>query len=370
MRAEQVFNLLSQFNYKFITGVPDSIFKDLLLYLWQSENFQHIISANEGEACALGVGYHLATGKIPIIYMQNSGLGNAINPLTSLLDSYIYSIPALLLISWRGMPGEHDEPQHQRMGEILCSLLGVLNIPYKIIESDSDSLLDALHTAEKHFINKSSPFALIFKRKSIDSNPTIDISKTKLFTDITREMVIEAITQHVSPDDIIVSTTGKASRDLFEIRELINQSHQQDFLTVGSMGCSSAIALGIALSDAKKRVILLDGDGACLMRMETLATIGHYHPQNFIHILIDNNAHESTGGQPTVADTVNFSHIATACGYATAMNIAFADIPKLFEKSSGPSFYRIKVNIVARENLGRPSSTPLDNKQHFMKFMK
>lgn len=361
-------DLLLENDYTFISGVPDSVFKHFLLAVDLERRFQHVITNNEGEACSLAAGYHLATGKIPVVYMQNSGLGNSINPLTSLLDVNIYAIPALLLISWRGFPGEKDEPQHKKMGEILPGLLSLLDIPYGIASDDDAKMRHLLQQASNHFRTHQKPYAILFpkgviKAKSVDGHNEI-LSENK----IVREHLLELIVKNTLEKDLLITTTGKTSRELYEIRERFQQDHSRDFLTVGSMGCASSIALGIAMECRDRRVILVDGDGACLMRMEALATIGHVHPPNLLHLILDNNAYESTGAQKTLSASVDFAAIASACNYHVSSVIdTLPDFVTAFTQfDKGPAMIVIKTHAYSRNDLGRPKTTPLQNKRAFM----
>lgn len=362
---------LSLHGYQFITGVPDSLFKHLISEVINDERFQHIITNNEGESCALAAGYHLATGKIPVVYLQNSGLGNCINPLTSLLDEWVYAIPALLLIGWRAKPGEQDEPQHQRMGAILLHLLTLLAIPYAIIDTKALELGKVLNQVQQHFAAYKKPYALIFTAQAL--TPPASVNK---FTHLSvigavREHVLEYLVLNSQAHHLFVTTTGKTSRELYEIRQRFNQSHDSDFLTVGSMGCASSIALGIAIQRPEKRVIVIDGDGACLMRLEALATIGHVKPANFLHILIDNNAYESTGSQQTQSHGVDFAALALACGYHQSLTITRLDQlnKKYIEEALGPAMLVVRTTPFSRDNLGRPKTSTLENKQSFMKHL-
>ena len=364
MTPSDFLETLYQQNYDFITGVPDSLFKQLLTAVKNDERFQHVITNNEGESCALATGYHLATGKVPVVYMQNSGLGNCINPLTSLLDEWIYAIPCLLLISWRASPGEHDEPQHQRMGSILLDLLSLLNIPYLVIDANTTQIEEFLFKAK----TLKKPFALIFTKNTLDTPiPTQSINEIH---GTNREEVLEFLVRNNQPNHLFITTTGKTSRELYEIRERLNQPHDQDFLTVGSMGCASTIALGIAMQRPEKQVIVIDGDGACLMRLEALATIGHIKPSNLLHILIDNNAYESTGAQQTQSHHIDFTTLALACGYQHS--IVISELNELLEylnTAQGPTMLIVRTTLLSRENLGRPKKSALENKQSFMNHL-
>jgi phosphonopyruvate decarboxylase len=360
---------LLEHDFSFITGVPDSIFKPLLNSVYTDPRFEHVMTNNEGESCALAAGYHLATGKTPIVYLQNSGFGNCVNPLTSLLDAEIYSIPTLLMIGWRGLPGETDEPQHRKMGVALPGLLAVLDIPFAIADANIEKMKHILKMAKNNFKRYSKPFAILFPNHIIQEENKIKIEKIIPQDAIIREQLLELIVKKSNEDDILITTTGKTSRELYEIRERFHQDHAHDFLTVGSMGCAATIALGVAMQKKERRVILIDGDGACLMRMESLVTIGAQQPKNFIHILVDNNAYESTGSQKTLSDHVDFSALAKACSYVDAIIVDDLDA---FEKAfssikSGPVMIIVKSYPYSRPNIGRPKTTPLDNKNAFMK---
>ena len=354
---------LQQQNFSFITGVPDSIFKDLILEINDDSRFEHVITNNEGESCALAAGYHLATGDVPVVYLQNSGLGNCINPLTSLLDEEIYSIPALLLIGWRAVPGKKDEPQHKRMGAITPEMLTLLNIPYRV--ASDETVEESLQEASRYFRDKSSPYAILFEKGSVDS-PEKEVSKEP--SGLIRERILEEIVQVAGEDALLVTTTGKTSRELYEIRERLGQDHSQDFLTVGSMGCAATVALGIAMQQPEHKVILVDGDGACLMRMEAMATVGHVQPKNFLHILVDNNAYESTGSQGTQSASVDFAAVAKACNYRAATTTKTLGQFKeaLDQHVSGPEMLVITSTPYSRSDLARPTTTPLENKKAFM----
>lgn len=363
MDPNTLVELLKHYQYNFITGVPDSIFKHFLLSLHAGKSLQHVITNNEGEACALAAGYHLATGKVPVVYMQNSGLGNSINPITSLLDENIYSIPTLMLIAWRGLPGEKDEPQHVCMGNVLPGMLSLLNIGYAIADTSSEKMQFILQQAQNYFERYQKPFAILFP-KSVFSSVKIPYTPVLNEGTIIREKLLEAIALKAQPNDIIITTTGKTSRELYEIRERLNQDHSQDFLTVGSMGCASSVALGIAMQRPDRRVILIDGDGACLMRLEALATIGHVHPNNLLHIVVDNNAYESTGSQQTLSNNVDFVAIAKACCYKDSSS--YEDLTSFMQAfdsfDQGPVMLVVKTAAKSRADLGRPKSTPQENK--------
>lgn len=368
MKPNDLTDLLINKGFHFFTGVPDSIFKDFLIDLDSRNNIRHFLSSNEGEACALSAGYHLATNKIPVVYFQNSGLGNCLNPLTSLLDQCIYSIPALLLISWRGSPGVSDEPQHKRMGKILTNLLDLLEIPYRLAVKNSEGMQSLLTEANDYFDKNKSPFAILFTNDIFEPTLTSEPKFPPIFN---REVVLNILVDNLGDNDIIVTTTGKTSRELFEIRKQKNHGHHQDFLTVGSMGCSATIALGIALEQPNRKIVAVDGDGAALMRLETLALIGHYRPTNLLHIIVDNNAYESTGSQKTLSATVNFADVARACQYPET--IIVQNVEDFTRAVSLPrdvtTLIVVKLASYSRNNLGRPSKTPIENKIALMQFL-
>jgi phosphonopyruvate decarboxylase len=356
----------------FYSGVPDSLLKDFCLYVSNvapPEN--HLLAANEGNAIALTAGYHLATGKIGLAYMQNSGLGNAVNPLTSLMDLAVYGIPALLLIGWRGEPGVHDEPQHNKQGAITPDLLDTLGIPYSILPTDKEFAKETLDIAEKVLREESRPYALVVQKGTFEKYAQRTAPTENEFP-MSREEAIHEIASSLSQLDIVVSTTGMISRELFEYRASTNNLDLgQDFLTVGSMGHASQIALGVALQKPNRMIYCLDGDGAFIMHMGGIAIIGAQPVTNYKHIILNNGAHDSVGGQPTAALNINIPTIALSCGYTEAHQVA--SLPELskalawLRSVKGPALLEILVRRGARQDLGRPSATPQQNKQNFMK---
>jgi len=370
--CSKFFNTLKSHYISFYAGVPDSLLKDFCAYVSDHASKQdHIITANEGGAIALAAGYFLATGNIPLVYMQNSGLGNAINPLLSLADKEVYSIPMILMIGWRGEPGVKDEPQHIKQGRIQKDLLEVLEIPYKILDSsvcDVDTFLSEVVTQVK---NLQSPVAIVVKKGAfspykLEGNQDRNLS-------LTREQAVQQILSSLPKDAIVISTTGKTSREVFEYREHKKEGHNCDFLTVGSMGHCSQIALGIALN-TKKLVLCLDGDGAAIMHMGSMAIIGTTAPSNLIHIVLNNGSHDSVGGQPTLGFKISFITIARACGYKKAITVnREKDLKKVMQsvlKAKGPVLVEVKVSKGARKDLGRPTSTPIENKLLLMNKIK
>ncbi|MDR2085153.1 MAG: phosphonopyruvate decarboxylase [Bacteroidales bacterium] len=360
-------------NIDFFAGVPDSLLKSICAYIQDNTPAENnIITANEGAAIGLGAGYYLATGKIPVIYMQNSGLGNIVNPLTSLIDKEVYNIPMLLLIGWRGEPGVKDEPQHIKQGRITIPLLDTLEIKNEILTKDDDAFPEQLSRVLSYINLTKEAYALIVQKDTFENYSLREKVKSIDYT-MNRENAISIILDNINDNDVVVSTTGMTSRELFEQREKRNQGHDKDFLTVGSMGHASQIALGIAISKKYKKIYCFDGDGAALMHMGSLPVIGSLAPQNYIHILFNNGAHDSVGGQPTVGFTTDFCKIVLSSGYKKAYSVETEDSLKStlneIRNLQGPIFIEIKVQKGARKDLGRPTRTPLQNKEALMKFL-
>ena len=365
-------DFLREIPCEFFAGVPDSQLKALCdaLYVRYGVGRQHCIAHNEGGALALASGYYLATGKVPCVYMQNSGLGNVINPIASLTSPDVYAIPTLFVVGWRGEPGVHDEPQHVSQGKVTLRLLEDMGIATFVLDKQTD--VSALREAMKSFeplLAEGRSAAIVVRKGALEAE-----EKARYANDfsLTREEAIATIVAN-RPDDLFVSTTGKASRELFEIREARGEGHRQDFLTVGSMGHCSMIALGIAGQRPGKRVWCIDGDGAVLMHMGTLALIGHQQPENYVHVLLNNGAHETVGGMPTVSETVDYGKIALACGYRHAFLARSAQeleaVLGQAEGLQGPIWIEVKVSIASRDDLGRPTTTPIQNRDSFMAFM-
>lgn len=356
----------------FFTGVPDSLLKDFNAYIMDHASPErHVIAANEGGAIALASGYHLATKKVGLVYMQNSGQGNAVNPLMSLTDKDVYNIPLLLLIGWRGEPGVHDEPQHVKQGRITLSLLEVLEVPYGILPNEMGEAKITLDRAVREAKSNNIPYALIVKKRTFE--PYELKNKIKTDYELNRERALKIVASSLNARDIIVSTTGKLSRELFEYREGKKEGHEKDFLTVGSMGHSSMIALGIALQRPERNIYCFDGDGAMIMHMGNMAIIGQKVPKNFRHIIFNNESHESVGGQPTAASVIDIPKIAEGCKYKIRLKAEteeeIIECMKELKESEGPSLLEILVNKVSRKDLGRPTNTPLENKKAFMQFV-
>ena len=348
----------------FFVGVPDSLLSSLCACVKEnSPATNNIIAANEGNAVGMASGYHIATGRFPVAYMQNSGLGNTVNPLLSLCDEQVYRVPMLLVIGWRGEPGKKDEPQHAKQGQVTLGLLEAMGIEYKILEDDYEAQIDEICAYMKEF---GKPIALVVRAGSFDK---YSISKPEDRYVIKREEALENILSTIEADSFIVSTTGKTSREIFEIREARGQGHERDFLTVGSMGHTASIALGMALG-SEKNIYCVDGDGSFLMHMGGMGVAALNAPANFKYILINNGAHESVGGQPTIAFDIDVEGVLKAVGFdkvltATTGEEIVSGIGEL--KAQARCALVIYVNQGSRADLGRPTVSPEDNKLNMMK---
>ena len=371
MKAEKLVEIIGS---DFYTGVPDSQLKSLCDYLMNTYGIDpkhHVIAANEGNCTALAAGYHLATGRVPVVYMQNSGEGNVINPVASLLNDKVYAIPVVFIVGWRGEPGIHDEPQHIYQGEVTLRLLEDMGIKTFVIgKQTTDEEVSGAMEDFREILASGKDVAFVVRKGALSCDEKV---KYENGNTMPREDIIRHIVG-VSGEDPIISTTGKASRELFEIRKANGQGHQYDFLTVGSMGHSSSIALGVAVNKPDKRVWCIDGDGALLMHMGSMALVGANAPDNLVHIVINNGAHETVGGMPTVAGGIDIVAIASACGYPNAVSVDnFTDLDRELQAAKlrkGLSLIEVKCSIGARADLGRPTTTALENKQNFMEYLK
>lgn len=372
MKAEAFAELLGA---EFYTGVPDSQLRPLCDYLMDTlgtDPRRHVIAANEGNAAALAAGYHLATGKTPAVYLQNSGEGNLINPAASLLHRQVYGIPVIFVVGWRGEPGVHDEPQHIYQGAVTRRLLDDLEIPSFVLgpETPEEEARRAMEDFRPLLAAGGSAAFIIRKGGLTYGKKTVYQNRHTM----SREEAIRRIAAAAGEEAVFVSTTGKASRELFELREGWGQGHGRDFLTVGSMGHASSIALGAALHRPEARVWCLDGDGALLMHMGAMAVIGQAGPGNLVHVVLNNAAHESVGGMPTAAGGLDLPEIARACGYPRALT---AETPEALEAALAEIAERrelclleVRCAIGAREDLGRPTTGPQENKRAFMENLK
>ena len=371
MKAKTLMDIIGS---EFYTGVPDSQLRplcDCLMDTYGIDPRHHIIAANEGNCTALAAGYHLATGKIPVVYLQNSGEGNIINPAASLLSDQVYGIPVVFIIGWRGEPGIHDEPQHIYQGAVTLRLLEAMDISAFVIGKETaDEEARSAMSCFRPLLAAGKSTAFVVRKGGLSYENKVIYQNG--FT-LRREEAIRHIARAAGTDPI-VSTTGKASRELFEIREQAGQGHQYDFLTVGSMGHASSIALGIALNKPERKVWCIDGDGAVLMHMGAMAVLGANKPENLVHVVINNGAHETVGGMPTVAEAVDVPGAARACGYRNAVSVDTAEaLDRELEQAkagSGLRLIEVKCALGARADLGRPTTSAWENKRAFMNYLK
>lgn len=354
------YNKLKEYDIDFFTGVPDSLLKDLCAYITDNTpKTKHIIAANEGNAIAIAAGYHFGTKKIPLVYLQNSGLGNIVNPITSLINQSVYNIPMLIIVGWRGQPGKKDEPQHITMGKQIEKLLMSLELEYKILPDYDDGANDCIDNAVKYMKKTNNPFVLIIPNHSFNKYKLKEANLNNY--SFTREEVLEFIMNNITNNDTIVSTTGMLSRELYEYR-INNNQPTKDILNVGSMGHCSSIGLGLSLSNTDKNIIILDGDGSALMHMGSIAVNGCNACKNFKHIIFNNGAHDSVGGQNTEGFNVNFQKIAEACNYKIIVCTDYNDKEKINEsinkllKTDGPILLELRCKKGARSDLGRPEN--------------
>ncbi len=354
----------------FFCGVPDSLLANLCAYIDERfEPTQHVIAANEGNAVAIAMGRYMATGCAAAVYMQNSGLGNTVNPLTSLADPLVYGIPMLLIVGWRGEPGVKDEPQHIKQGAITEQQLDLLNIPYVVMDANND-LTSCLSPLLIKMQQESRPVAVLVKKGTF-AEVASQAAQPQSYK-LKREAALKVLLEQMAADYIVVSTTGKTSRELFELRKSRGET-PSDFLTVGGMGHTSSIAMGVAMGKPDKHVVAIDGDGSMLMHLGALPIIGNHNVTNLTHVLLNNSCHESVGGQPTVAEKLDIKAIALASGYSKyqlatdqqSIETAF----KALKVVNGPTLLEIKISKGSRADLGRPTSTPIENKNVFMRHV-
>ncbi len=372
IRPEFFIETLREKGIDCFAGVPDSLLKNICAYITDHFDAAHnIIAANEGAAIGLAAGHYLATGQPACVYMQNSGEGNIINPLASLTDQEVYNIPVLLLIGWRGRPGVHDEPQHVKQGKVTTGLLNVMGVNYEVLSKEEDKAAKQIEKAAKALANKEV-FALVIEKDTFEDYKLQNVEVNDLT--MSREEAIQTVAAALGEKDCIVSTTGMISRELFEYRAAMNQGHERDFLTVGSMGHASQIALGIALAQPERRVWCFDGDGAAIMHMGSMAIVANKAPKNYVHVVFNNGAHDSVGGQPTVGLKIDFPAVAKAVGYKAMLAVKTKEyLTELLDKvkdQEGPVLLEVKVKKGNRKDLGRPTTTPIQNKEALMEFLK
>jgi len=356
-------------------GVPDSLLKNICAYITDHCDVEHnIIAANEGAAVGLAAGHYLATGQPACVYMQNSGEGNIINPLASLTDPEVYNIPVLLLVGWRGRPGVHDEPQHVKQGKVTTGLLNTMGINFDVLSKEEDKAEKQIAKAIDA-LKKKDVYALVIEKDTFEDYKLQNVEKNN-FT-MSREEAIQTVAAALGEKDCIVSTTGMISRELFEYRAAMNQGHERDFLTVGSMGHASQIALGIAMAKPDRKVWCFDGDGAAIMHMGSMAIVANKAPKNYVHVVFNNGAHDSVGGQPTVGLKIDLPAVAKAVGYKSVYSVDSIDalheqlsiINSQLSINEYPIFLEIHVRKGNRKDLGRPTTTPIQNKEALMSFL-
>ncbi len=366
---------LREYGIDCFAGVPDSLLKNVCAYITDHCDAQHnIIAANEGAAVGIAAGHYLATGKPACVYMQNSGEGNIINPLASLTDPEVYNIPVLLLIGWRGRPGVHDEPQHVKQGKVTTGLLNVMGVNYEVLSKEEDKAEKQIAKAILALKSKEV-FALVIEKGTFDDYALQNVEEKDL--SMSREEAIQTVAGAMGEKDVIVSTTGMISRELFEYRTAMLQGHERDFLTVGSMGHASQIALGIAMAQPERRVWCFDGDGAAIMHMGSMAIVGSKAPKNYIHVVFNNGAHDSVGGQPTVGLNIDLPAVAKAVGYKVTYSVDSKDeldkqlstLNSQLSTFGGPILLEVRVRKGNRKDLGRPTTTPIQNKEALMSFL-
>ena len=359
-------------------GVPCSYLKPFINYVIGDKNLAYTGAASEGEAVGISLGSFLAGGKT-VTMCQNSGLGNMVNPLTSL--NYPFRIPTLLITTWRGEPGRPDEPQHELMGQITHQLLETMRIPWRAFPEDPTEIAQVLDEADSAMRERQLPFALVMREGSVaehelQSQPrpgriastpeSIGQANTSSF--MIRTEALEAILGSLQGNEAIIATTGKTGRELFTIADRPNHLY-----VVGGMGAASAIGLGICLKSPAQPVVVIDGDGAALMKLGALATIGYCQPASLLHIILDNEAHDSTGGQATASSVVNFAQIAAAANYRNALQITARDqlesAIRDLRLKPGPSLLHVKIRQGSPKNLGRPTVKPHEVKERFMNFL-
>lgn len=362
---------LGSYGIDLFAGVPDSLLKNICAYIADNINSKHnIITASEGAAVGLAAGYHLATGKVGVVYMQNSGEGNIINPLASLTDKEVYNIPVLLLIGWRGRPGVHDEPQHVKQGKVTTGLLNTMGINFDVLSKEEDKAAKQIAKAVEA-LEQKDVYALVIEKDTFEDYKLQNVEVNYLT--MTREEAIQTVASALGEKDAIVSTTGMISRELFEYRAAKGEGHERDFLTVGSMGHASQIALGIALEKPDRIIWCFDGDGASIMHMGSMAIVASKAPNNYIHVVFNNGAHDSVGGQPTVGLKIDLPAVAKAVGYKAAVSVdskeSLVEALKTVKACEGPIFLEVKVKKGNRKDLGRPTTTPIQNKEALMDFL-
>ena len=374
MNAQVLLRACVEAGIDFFTGVPDSQLQglcDTLYAAYGVESPRHIVAANEGNAIGLCAGHYLATGRPALCYMQNSGLGNAVNPLASLMDGQVYALPCLLVIGWRGEPGVHDEPQHVKQGQITLGQLELLDIPYLILSKDTtEEAFAGAFAGISARLREGRVTAIVVRKGALTCPERPDYRNARA---LTREEAVGRIIALAGEKDAFISTTGKLSRELFELREARGEGHARDFLTVGSMGHASMIALGSALAQPERRFWCLDGDGAALMHLGAMAVLAQRKPDNLIHVVINNAAHETVGGMPVCEGALDVSAVARAVGYPKVCRAATAEaLASAVREAMGAgclTLIEVMCSVDSRADLGRPTTTPQENRDALMRFL-
>jgi len=365
----EFYNAIKANGIEFFTGIPDSLLREFCFCIDENTSkSNHIISSNEGASIGLAIGYNLSTNKIPIVYLQNSGLGNIINPYTSLVHKSVFNIPVLFFIGWRGEPGVQDEPQHFFQGKITEDLLNLLEISFEVLEPETNRAINQLKNVVQKIKSTGQPHALLVKTKTFNK---YDYKKTSSLPSLNREECIELLLSKIGKEDIVISTTGKTSRELYEISSK-NKNTNPKFFTIGGMGHSSQIALGIS-NFSSKRVFCLDGDGSIIMHMGSLGIIGQHSSGSLYHILFNNGTHESVGGQPSIGNNIDFKKLSNSLGYSSYYKVTtLKNLTEFFDNiedtSSVPCFVEIQIESFSRNDLGRPGESPKKQKENFSKL--
>ncbi|MFR8033888.1 MAG: phosphonopyruvate decarboxylase [Lachnospiraceae bacterium] len=382
MKAVWLIHELTERGIGHFIGVPDSTLSDFCKCLERQYADCHEVPANEGAAVALAAGHYLAEQKPCLVYMQNSGIGNAVNPICSLIHEKVYRIPVLFFVGYRGEPGKKDEPQHVFQGEVTIPLLNQLGIPCEVIGSETtEEEMKAILDRAWDALADRKPYAVVikkgtFEKETAGTDPGSKKTDSRFGADVPftmkREDAIRVFAEYLKPEDAVISTTGKISRELYEQLDQQKGSHSQAFLTVGSMGHASMIALGFAESRPDKRVYCLDGDGAALMHLGAMAFIGEHHPKNLVHLVLNNRAHESVGGMATGAVHTDWKRVAESLGYLHAYSVKNETELRLIleecQELTGPVFIEVKVALGAREDLGRPKERAQENGDQFVNY--
>ncbi|WP_297095260.1 phosphonopyruvate decarboxylase [uncultured Draconibacterium sp.] len=357
---------------EFITGVPDTLLNDFCLNIEESwDKDKHVIAANEGNSIGLAAGYHVSTNTIPFVYMQNSGIGNCVNPLLSLTEKNVYSIPMILLIGWRGEPGIKDHPQHTKQGELTITSLEAMGVQCKVVENDDDKAIEDLKWAVDTARKTSHPVALIARKGVFHKAEKSGFNKDDRY-ELSREDAIKVVVENVPKNTLFVASTGRSTRELFEVRNILGQSHKHDFLNVGAMGHTSSIALGLAIANKDRLVVCIDGDSSTIMHLGAMTTMGKVSPKNLLHIVLNNGVHESVGGQKSAGQMINLTEIAKNCGYKNTLDSYIAKKQELittitsFLNIDGPNFIDFHIQKGIRKDMPPLKFSHLKAKNEFM----